>query len=69
MSIDFSTADEQGSRDLIPDGAIVAVNMAVTRGGEGPDGFLTKSKLDFGQKLGGHRLRGMRNMGSFSTIS
>ena len=27
------------------------------------------AKLDFGQKLGGHRLRGMRNMGSFSTIS
>ena len=31
--------------------------------------FIVSSKLDFGQKLGGHRLRGMRNIGSFSTIS
>jgi hypothetical protein len=48
MTIDFSTADEQGK--LIPDNTIVAVTMAVTRGGEGPDGWLTKSKA--GDSLG-----------------
>jgi hypothetical protein len=45
MAIDFSTAD-----DLIPENTIVAVCMAVTRGGDGPDGWLTKSKA--GDSLG-----------------
>jgi hypothetical protein len=37
MPIDFSNADD---RPLIPDNTIVAVNMAVTGGAEGPDGWL-----------------------------
>ena len=44
MAIDFNSASEQGSFDLIPDGAIVPVIMTIKAGGAGEGGWLTRSK-------------------------
>jgi hypothetical protein len=44
MTVDFSGYDEQASRELIPDGALVDVCMNVSHGGSGDDGWLKPSK-------------------------
>jgi hypothetical protein len=43
MALDFSGANSQGGRDLIPAGTLLAVVMTLTRGGTGPDGWLLPS--------------------------
>jgi hypothetical protein len=50
VTIDFSQEGDQQSREVIPDGSIVALNMQVTHGGGGADGWLRKSKT--GDSLG-----------------
>lgn len=41
---DFNTAGEQFNFELIPEGTIVTVDMAIRPGGAGEGGFLTRSK-------------------------
>jgi hypothetical protein len=50
MTIDFSTADDQTSREIVPANTIAAVCLAVKAGNAGPDGWLTASKT--GDSLG-----------------
>jgi hypothetical protein len=41
---DFNTAGEQRTFDVIPAGTVCTLQMAIRRGGEGEDGWLSRSK-------------------------
>lgn len=51
MPIDFNTAQEQRTGELIPDGAIVTVHMTVRPGNAGEGGWLKRSKTGDSQAL------------------